>query len=248
MASASVHLILGATGGIGRALATLLHARGDKVVLAAPREEALAELSATLGDAPYCVIDARRSADVDKAVALAVDKLGQLDGLVNCVGSLALGPVAKVTDEVFDNDLALNLKSSFYAVRAATQAFDKTRGGAIVLLTSAAARHGMPNHESIAAAKAGVMGLVLSAAASHAHSNIRVNAVAPGLIETQLTQALMSNELVAKASKAMHPMGRVGQAGDVARMIAFLLESDNAFITGQVFGVDGGLSSLRPKR
>lgn len=248
MSEACVHLILGATGGIGAHLAELLHGRGDKLVLAAPRQNALEALSKRVGDAPYLVTDATRSSDVDAAVKFTQDRFGRLDGLVNCVGSLALGPLSKVTDETFDHDLALNLKSSFYAVRAATQAMDRERGGSIVLLTSAAARHGMPNHESIAAAKAGVQGLMLSAAASHAHQAIRVNAVAPGLIDTQLTKSLMSNDLVAKASRAMHPVGRVGAPKDVAAMIAFLLAPSNAFITGQTFGVDGGLATLRPKR
>jgi 3-oxoacyl-[acyl-carrier protein] reductase len=248
MSDSLVHLILGATGGIGQALAQSLHSQGHRVVLAASKEAKLKELSQTLGGAPYLAMDARRSGEVDASVALAISTYGRLDGMVNCVGNLSLRPLSKVTDEGFDEDLAINLKSSFYAVRAATAAMDPARGGSIVLLSSAAARYGMPNHESIAAAKAGVLGLMLSAAASHAHRQIRVNAVAPGLIETELTKPLMGNELVANASKAMHPVGHVGEPQHVADMIAFLLDPKQIFITGQTFGVDGGLATLRPKR
>jgi NAD(P)-dependent dehydrogenase (short-subunit alcohol dehydrogenase family) len=121
-------------------------------------------------------------------------------------------------------------------------------GGSIVLLSSVAARHGMPNHESIATAKGGVLGLTLSAAATYAADNIRINAIAPGLVETKLTQSITNNAAMAQASANMHPLRRLGSPGDVARMAQFLLNPANDFITGQVFGVDGGLATLRPKR
>ena len=117
----------------------------------------------------------------------------------------------------------------------------------MVLVSSAAARVGIANHEAIAAAKAGVIGLVLSAAATYARQRIRFNAVAPGLVRTPLTAGLVASEPAEKASLAMHPLGRLGEPDDVARAIAFLLDPAQAWITGQVLGIDGGLADLKPR-
>jgi NAD(P)-dependent dehydrogenase (short-subunit alcohol dehydrogenase family) len=118
-------------------------------------------------------------------------------------------------------------------------------GGSIVLVSSAAASSGMTNHEAIAAAKAGVEGLTRSAAASYAARNIRVNAVAPGLVRSGLTEPVFSNPLALKASEAMHALPRLGEPDDVAAAITWLLESE--WVTGQVVGVDGGLARVRPR-
>ena len=104
---------------------------------------------------------------------------------------------------------------------------------------------GLANHEAIAAAKAGVIGLMLSAAATYARQRIRFNAVAPGLVRTPLTKGLVSSELAEKASVAMHPLGRLGEPEDVARAIAWLLDPAQGWITAQVIGVDGGLADVR---
>ena len=240
--------ILGATGAVGSALARQLTQAGHKTFLAARNEQQLKELAKELGGVSHAVVDATNSAQVDAAVVQAKESFGRLDGLCNCVGSFALKPLHLVTDEEFEHDLAVNLKSSFYALRAAVRAMDRGEGGSVVLLSSAAARLGIPSHESIAAAKAGVVGLMLSAAATYASAKVRVNAVAPGLIETKLTRSITGNSAMAQASANMHPLHQFGDAPQVARAIAFLLAPENDFITGQVFGVDGGLASLRSRR
>jgi NAD(P)-dependent dehydrogenase (short-subunit alcohol dehydrogenase family) len=120
-------------------------------------------------------------------------------------------------------------------------------GGSIVLLASAVAQRGMINHEAIAAAKAGVVGLALSAAATYARYNIRVNCVAPGLTRTPLTAALTQNELTLKASAALHPLGRIGEPEEVASAIRWFLSPDQRWVTGQVLAVDGGLSTVQPR-
>lgn len=117
-----------------------------------------------------------------------------------------------------------------------------------MLVSSAAARIGFANHEAIAAAKAGVIGLTLSAAATYASRGLRFNAVAPGLVRTPMTERITANESAAEASIAMHALGRLGEPADVAGLIAWLLDPRNSWITGQVFGVDGGLASLRSRR
>jgi NAD(P)-dependent dehydrogenase (short-subunit alcohol dehydrogenase family) len=121
------------------------------------------------------------------------------------------------------------------------------KGGSVVLVSSAAARLGLANHEAIAAAKAGVIGLTLSAAATYAARGLRVNAVAPGLVRTPLTARITGSEAALKASTALHALGRIGEPEDVASAIAWLLDPAQSWVTGQVLGVDGGLATLRSR-
>jgi len=169
---------------------------------------------------------------------------GTLQGATNLVGSILLKPAHLTTDEEFETTLQLNLKSAFYTVRAATKAM-LTSGGSIVLASSVATKIGLVNHEAIAAAKGGINGLVLSTAATYASRNIRVNAVAPGLVRTPLSAKMTSNELSLKASVAMHPLGRIGEPDDVATAIAWLLNPHTTWVTGQILSIDGGLASVR---
>ena len=117
--------------------------------------------------------------------------------------------------------------------------------GSIVLSSSTAGLIGLANHEAIAAAKAAVIGLMRSAAASCATKGIRINAVAPGLTRTSLTQGITSNEIALKASTAFHPLGRIGEPEDVAAAILWLLSDESSFVTADVIAVDGGLSSIK---
>ena len=121
----------------------------------------------------------------------------------------------------------------------------ESEGGSVVLVSSAAALTGLANHEAIAAAKSGIIGLVMSAAATYSRYGIRVNCVAPGLVRTPLTQSLTENEAILKKSEKMHPLGRIGEPGDVASAIAWLLKSEQSWVTGQVLGVDGGLANIK---
>jgi NAD(P)-dependent dehydrogenase (short-subunit alcohol dehydrogenase family) len=237
-------LVLGASGGIGGALARLLARRGTALVLAGRDAERLGAIAAETGGTPV-VLDATRPAEVEEAAARAKGLDGRLDGVANCVGSLLLKPAHLTSEEEWDEVVSTNLKSAYAAVRAAARAM--TAGGSVVLVSSAAARLGLPSHEAIAAAKAGVAGLMLSAAASYAPKGIRVNAVAPGLVRTPLTARIVGNEAALKASTAMHAIGRIGEADDVAAAIAWLLDPAQSWVTGQVIGVDGGLATLRSR-
>jgi NAD(P)-dependent dehydrogenase (short-subunit alcohol dehydrogenase family) len=172
---------------------------------------------------------------------------GALTGVVNCVGSILLKPAHLTSEDEYRQTLALNLDSSFFVVKSAARAMMKS-GGSIVLSTSAVARTGLFNHEAIAAAKAGIVGLMQSAAATYAQRGVRVNCVAPGLVETPMSERLTANEAARKASEAMHALGRIGQPEDVAEAIDWLLDpSRSSWVTGQVIGVDGGLGTIRPR-
>jgi len=238
-------LVIGAAGGIGSALVRLLASSGQGVFLAGRNEERLATLAHELGS-PYATLDATQPAAVDACAAAAAVALGGLDGVVNCAGSLLLKPAHLTSDDEWHATIAANLTSGFGCVRAAGRLL-RENGGSVVLVSSAAARVGLANHEAIAAAKAGIVGLVRSAAATYAKQHIRFNAVAPGLVRTPLTRGLVSSALAEKASIGMHPLGRLGEPDDVARAIAFLLDPAQGWITGQVLGVDGGLADLRSR-
>jgi NAD(P)-dependent dehydrogenase (short-subunit alcohol dehydrogenase family) len=119
-------------------------------------------------------------------------------------------------------------------------------GGSVVLLSSVAARVGLANHEAISAAKGAVTGLALAAAATYLPRKLRFNVVAPGLVQTPMTEGITRSDAARQASLDLHPLGRLGEPGDVASMISWLLDPGQTWITGQTFGVDGGLSTLRP--
>ncbi|MDJ0975118.1 MAG: SDR family oxidoreductase [Planctomycetota bacterium] len=240
-----VHLVLGATGGVGSTLARRLKAEGATVVLAGRDPDRLAALGSELG-AHTITLDARDPDAIQAAAKEAVAEAGRLDGIANCVGSLALLPAHRTSLDVWNDTLATNLTSAFGAVKAAATTMRKT-GGSVVLVTSAAGRTGMANHEAIAAAKAGIAGLMRSAASTYAAYGIRVNAVAPGLTETPMTEAMLQAEATRKASTSMHALRRLGRAEDIAGAIAFLLDPSQSWITGQELGVDGGLATVRPR-
>jgi NAD(P)-dependent dehydrogenase (short-subunit alcohol dehydrogenase family) len=237
-------LVLGASGGIGSALARRLSAAGAALVLGGRDAARLEALAGETGGTPF-VLDATKPAEVEAAAAKAVEVHGRLDGLASCVGSILLKPAHLTSEEEWDAVVSTNLRSAYAAVRAAARA--TTAGGSVVLLSSAAARLGLANHEAIAAAKAGVIGLTLSAAATYAPKGLRVNAVAPGLVRTPMTARITGSETALKASTALHALGRVGEPEDVASAIAWLLDPAQSWVTGQVIGVDGGLATLRSR-
>jgi NAD(P)-dependent dehydrogenase (short-subunit alcohol dehydrogenase family) len=191
-------------------------------------------------------LDATQPGQVETCLRRAADAFGRIDGVANCVGAFLLKPAHAITDHEWNAMLAANLGSAFAVVRAAGLVMAE-HGGSVVLVSSAAARIGLANHEAISAAKAGIEGLALAAAATYAAKGIRVNCVAPGLTRTPLTARLWQNDAVAKASAGMHALGRIGTPEEVASAIDWLLDSGQAWVTGQVIGVDGGLSRVRSR-
>lgn len=236
------HIVLGGSGGIGSALSRRL--AGDGHVVVVGRDEArLTDVANEVGGEAVC-LDAR---DLDAVAELAgrVAEEGGLDSITCCVGSIFLSPAHAVDPGDWTEVIATNLSSAFACVRAAGKVMPRLGGGSVALVSSSAAGTGMPNHEAIAAAKAGVEGLTRSAAATYAGRGLRVNAVAPGLVKTSLAAPLLGSEAMEKASQAMHPLGRLGEPDDIAAALAWLHGPEAGWITGEVIGVDGGLARLR---
>ncbi len=242
---APVHVILGATGGIGREVSARLARAGCRLVLGGRNGDRVGALAEELGAVAFTV-DATQPDEVEACVAEAVSRFGRVDGAINCVGSLLLKPIQRTSPEEWRDAFRTNVDTANALVRTSVEAMRKGKhGGSIVLFSSAAARVGLTNHEAIAAAKAAVEGLAIAAAATHARDGIRVNCVAPGLTRSPLTESITSNELALKASLQMHALGRVGEPSDIASAVCWLVDPAQSWVTGQVIGVDGGLSRVR---
>ncbi|MGE3164286.1 MAG: SDR family NAD(P)-dependent oxidoreductase [Planctomycetota bacterium] len=240
-----VCLVVGASGGIGTALVHRLARSAARVVIAGRHEGRLQALADATGATPV-LGDATRGEDVARFVATATERFDRLDAVAHLPGSLHLKPAHLTTREEWDHTIATNLTSAYEVLRASVPALRSSRGS-LVFIATAAARIGLPNHEAIAAAKAGLIGMCRSAAASYARAGIRVNVVAPGLVETPLTERITANGPAATASEAMHPLGRWGQPDEVASAIEWFLDPAQSWVTGQVLGVDGGLANLKTK-
>lgn len=238
--------ILGATGSIGSALARRLRRNGHPLLLVGRNLDKLQALGDELGQ-EYLVLASDSTQRVEELLRENAERFGGYSGLVNCIGSVLLKPAHATSDEEFRETVETNLWTAFATVRAGAKLL-REHGGSIVLFASAAAEIGIQNHEAIAAAKAGVIGLARSAAATYASWNIRVNAISPGLVRTNLTRRIWQNENSAVASTALHALGRLGEPEHIASLAAWLLNSENDWITGQVIGVDGGLGHVLPKR
>ncbi len=242
--SNKVALITGSGRGIGKTIAMKLAGAGANIVIndigeASAVESVADEIRAMGRESLAVVADISSSADVDRMVAETIDKLGRIDILVNNAGITRDRLLIRMTEEEWDMVLAVNLKSVFLCTRAVLKHMTKQRSGRIISMASIVGIMGNAGQANYAAAKAGIIGFTKTIAKEAAPRGITVNAIAPGFIDTQMTQQLSDTQK--EALKQRIPLGTLGTPDDVAAAVAFLASEEAAYITGHVLNVDGGM-------
>ena len=244
-----VAVITGGATGIGRSTAMLLASKGIKVVISGRREaagqKAVEEIRARGGDAAFIAVDVDNEAHVRRLIEFAVEKFGRLDLAVNNAG------ISNETKTIGDSDpakfqamLQTNVMGVYLCMKYEIQQMLKNGGGSIVNLASIAGLNGIPYAGPYAATKHAVVGLTKSGALDYATQNIRINAVAPGAIKTDIIAGSIAQGQYDEATiSAMHPMARMGNPEEIARGIAWLLSDEASFVTGHVLNIDGGFQA-----
>lgn len=237
-------VVTGASRGIGRAVAVKLASLGANIVLnyrssIKSVEEVLAEIKAMGANAVAVQGDISNFAEAEKVIKSAVENFGSLDILVNNAGITKDGLLARMKEEDFDSVIETNLKGAFNCIRHATPIMMKQRRGRIINMSSVVGVAGNAGQVNYAASKAGVIGMTKAAAKELASRGITVNAIAPGFIQTDMTDAL--SDKVKEELLAGIPLKRLGQAEEVAELAAFLASESASYITGQVININGGM-------
>jgi 3-oxoacyl-[acyl-carrier protein] reductase len=235
-------LVTGASGGIGGAIARQLHGRGAQVVLTGRRRDALDELAAALGE--RVVVEPADLALPDAAQGLIelVEGRGGLDILVNNAGLTRDNLAMRLKDDDWQTVLDVNLTAGFRLMRASLRGMMKRRFGRIVSISSVVAVTGNPGQVNYAAAKAGMIGMTKALAAEVASRGITVNCVAPGMIETAMTDALSEAQRAQLLGRI--PAGHLGSGADVAAAVVYLASDEAAYVTGQTLHVNGGMAMV----
>lgn len=228
------YLIVGASSGIGRAIAEKLHAEGHRLYVITRNPEKLHHLSEITFLEPDFFSDDWHANELPE----------QLDGLVYAPGTINLKPFRGLRPDDFRKDFEVNVIGAVKILQASLKALKNVQNSSVVLFSTVAVGQGMPYHSSIAASKGAVEGLTRSLAAELA-PGIRVNAIAPSLTNTPLAERLLSTPEKMETAAKRHPLQRVGEASDIANLACFLLSEKSSWISGQVIGADGGLSTLR---
>jgi len=240
-------VITGSSRGIGRATAEALAQCGARVVISSRKqsacEEVVAAITAAGGEAAAIACHVGDKAQLRALVEGAHARFGGIDILVNNVGvNPMLGPLAELSDEAFDRVIANNLKSAFWLTTLVLPEMAARKDGAVIFVSSIAAMRGSAGIGAYGIAKAGVNQLARSLACEWGMHNIRINAIAPGLIKTDFARALWEDEALARRRIAETPLGRLGTAQDIAGAAVLLASPAGSFITGQTIVVDGGVT------
>ena len=234
-------IILGGSGAIGSSIAKKLIEKNYNPILISKNKENLESVSKKL-NCEYYVCDIL---DTDK-LNITIEKLGnEICGLAYCVGSINLKPLKLANEIDFLESYKINTLGAINSIKAAQESLIKNNGS-ILLFSTIAVKQGFVNHSIISTAKGAIEGLTLALAAEFA-PKVKVNCIAPSLTNAKMTQNILKNENIKKAIEVMHPIPRVGEGSDFAEIGSYLLSESNQWITGQIFHIDGGRSTLRIK-
>jgi 3-oxoacyl-[acyl-carrier protein] reductase len=241
--SGKTALVTGASGGIGGAIAKALHAQGATVALSGTRREALEKVAAELGGRTHVLpCDLGDPAATDALVKDAEAAMGKLDILINNAGLTRDNISMRMKDEEWQKVLDVNLTAGFRLARAAMRGMMKRRFGRIIGITSIVGVTGNPGQANYAAAKAGMIGMTKALAQELASRSITVNTVAPGFIETAMTDALTEDQKAQILPRV--PMGKLGSGGDIAAAVVYLASDEAGYVTGQTLHVNGGMAMI----
>jgi 3-oxoacyl-[acyl-carrier protein] reductase len=238
-----VAVITGATRGIGKAIAEGLARRGVNLAVASRSEqdarEVASSLSATGIRAIGTRLDVSRAEDVERVFEEVRQEFNRIDILVNNAGITKDGLLMRMSEEAWDTVMDINLKGSFLCTREAIKDMARQRYGRIINITSVAGFMGNPGQANYSASKAGLVGFTKTVAREYAGRGVTVNAVAPGFIETAMTDIL--SEKIKEEMKKLIPLGRFGSVEDIAHAVLFLASPESGYVTGQVIHVNGGM-------
>ena len=242
--SGKTAIVTGGSRGIGKSVAETLARSGCRVAVVATSESSAEQGAAAVRDAGSEALalaaDVRDGARVAECVKQVVDEWGQIDVLVNNAGVTRDGLLLRMSDEDFDTVLDINLKGAFHFTRAVAKPMTRARTGSIINVSSIVGLVGSPGQSNYAAAKAGLFGMTRSLAAELGSRGVRVNAIAPGYIQTDMTEGL-SEDIKAQSLKNI-PMGRLGDPEDIAQGVLFLASDAASYVTGTTLVIDGGMS------
>jgi 2,3-dihydro-2,3-dihydroxybenzoate dehydrogenase len=238
-------VVTGAGTGLGRACVLGLAENGAKVTLVGRRKAQLEETAHAVGGAVLvATADVARREDIDRVIAATISRFGGLNVLVNNAGILRIGNAEQITEDQWDETFAVNVRGPWLFSRAVLPAMRRVGGGSIINMSSVLGVNGARNRACYAPSKGALVLLTKCMALDHATENIRVNAICPGFVETELTADVVSRapdpEAVRRERIAVHPMGRLGRPEDVAGLAVYLASDESSWVTGAAFPVDGG--------
>ena len=237
----NIILVFGGTGSIGKSLSKKLIKENYSPVIISRNENDLKTISTEIG-CEYRVCDVLETEQIKK---IAEEYSGLVCGVAYCVGSINLKPLKLANDQEYIDSFKLNTLGAINSIKFNQESLS-TNKGSVLLFSTIAVKQGFTNHTIVSTAKGAIEGLTLSLAAEFA-PKIRVNCIAPSLTDAKMTQKLISNENIRKAIENMHPLPKIGQGNDFSDIGSFLLSDKNNWITGQIFHIDGGRSTLRIK-
>ena len=238
-------IVTGAGTGIGRACALAMAREGARLALVGRRLEKLQQLAREIGNSALPIAaDVSKKAEIGDLIERTVAEFGGINVLLNNAGVLHIGNVEQITEEQLDETFNINVRGLWLLSRAVLPHLRKAGGGSIINLASVLGINGARNRASYAPSKGAVVLLTKCMAIDHGHENIRVNAICPSFVETDLTAAVLSTaadpQAVRRERIAVHPIGRLGKPEDVAGLAVYLASDESSWVTGSVFPVDGG--------